>query len=301
MALFLTHAQPRVQGIIAALAIHNIEGHALSFQQVVQSDNQAQACRDQRGRIDLYDHVIFVSPNAVDAFFQANVHVKTVDHTAVNHAASQHAAAQHAGASIAGEFNASQWLAVGPGSQAAIEHWLGRPLMATKIQTTAYPADSIAQAFDADGLLEQIDDLLAARAKQQSQHRQQPPLKVLVVKGAIGRTDWIAALQAKGVIVDELQAYSLIDCAPSPSVVTALAQHRQAGGHVAIVLTSVANVQRLTGWAQSLEPADCLYWLQNQLVCGIHPRIVARLRAASFVHTKEIMPGLDGLRAAALK
>ena len=294
MALFLTHAKPRVQSIIASLASEQIQAHALSFQMIAQTPSQTQACQMHYAGAAQWDHLVFVSPNAVDAFFQPNV-------AFIRGESSAETSAPNSARTLAtrvNPFSDGQLLVTGPGTLAALEHWLG-PLTDALAQNRSRQIDS--PAFDADGLMAQINELIIAREKSNKRASPNQPLNILVVKGEVGRVDWIAAIRAKGVIVEELQAYCAVDCEPDVDTVSELARHHQMGKSAIIVMSSVANVQRLVAWAQLPAQSGFRQWLEGQFFCGIHPRIVAQLREQSFVNVKEIMPGLDGLRMAALK
>ena len=271
--LFLTHAQPRAHHIIAALASENILSHDLSFQRIVQSNEQAHDCLDQARNIRQFDHVVFVSPNAIDAFFQADL--------------GSRAPQGHV------SFTVGQVIVVGPGSLAALNFWLNKG----SLRPVVGQVSEQVRTFDADGVLGQLRTLAALHAAQ----RPGVLIKVLVVKGAAGRTDWIEQARQGGLMVQELQAYTALDCDPGYASSSALIHCKQQDLLPSLVITSTANVARLVAWAQAQPVPNLLPWLQRQTTLAIHPRIAAQLTAMSFASVKEIPPGFEALRAAALK
>ena len=119
---------------------------------------------------------------------------------------------------------------------------------------------------------------------------------------------WIEQARKGGLIVQELQAYCALECSPDEASARALAHCKLQNLAVSVVVTSTANASRLAAWAQSYaQPCaqskpetDLLPWLRQQTMLAIHPRIAAALNSLSFAHVKEIAPGLDALRTAAL-
>ena len=269
--LFLTYARPRVQQIIAALATENIQASSLSFQQIVQTQVQAADCQDHAQRIDQFDYIVFISPNSIDAFFQVNQDL--------------------IGPGSVWFLEPERLVVVGPGSQAALDHWLGTTLPACEA-----PAPKLVRTQDADGVLDQLISKAAVR----SAHGTGLATKVLVVKGTAGRVDWIQQARHAGLIIQELQAYCAQDCWPDDAATDALIHCKHQNLSPLLLLTSTSNVARLILWAQSKSQAKLLPWLQQQTVLAIHPRIAAQLRAQSFADVKEISPGFDALRTAAL-
>ena len=283
--LFLTHAHPRVLQTIAALASENIKAHDLSFQRIVQSKEQSDNCLEQARNINQFEHVVFVSPNAIDAFFHANLAADALQSPI--------------------SFAAGQIIVVGPGSQAVLDLWLNQG----RLQPIAGRSSEQARTFDADGVLEQLRTLHGLNTVQTSGISP----KILVVKGTAGRLDWIEQARHGGLIVQELQAYTALDCSPSGDSTSALVDCMLHNCLPCLVMTSTANVSRLVSWALAQSELNgnvnanakvipnLLPWLQQQTILAIHPRIAAQLTALSFTCVKEILPGFEALRAAALK
>ena len=287
--LFLTYAQPRAQQIVAALASENIQACNLSFQHILQTPKQESDCQALVHNLAQFDTIVFVSPNAIDSFFEANQGQQPLQTSAL--------------------FKPNQVIVVGPGSQAALNHWLAKGGQQMVAEPPSTGQDSkIVRTFDANGVLEQLLALADSRAKQGSGIE----TSVLVVKGSAGRVDWIAQARQSGLTVQELQAYTALECTPDHQAADALVDCKRQNLWPVLVFSSTANVSRLVLWANALDQDDARtntaqassklsLWLQQQTALAIHPRIAEQLKVMSFADVKEIAPGFDALRAAALK
>ncbi len=119
--------------------------------------------------------------------------------------------------------------------------------------------------------------------------------RVLVVAGDRGRSDWIAALGARGARVDRLRAYRNEDCAPDARSIMVVGEWAARSHRASFVFTSVDTVDALARLAavQAFWP-----WASRQPAFVSHPRIAAALAAAGWHDRRTIDPGERALFAA---
>lgn len=117
-------------------------------------------------------------------------------------------------------------------------------------------------------------------------------LRVLVIRGERGRTDWIEPLRAAGASVDVRTLYRTQALEPSDDGLRRLREWASDGGEAVFVFTgveSVATLEALLG-----DPA-ALDWAHAQCALAVHRRIVDALRERGWRDTRVVEPGEQGM------
>ncbi|UCE31538.1 MAG: uroporphyrinogen-III synthase [Burkholderiales bacterium] len=122
--------------------------------------------------------------------------------------------------------------------------------------------------------------------------------RVLVVRGSVGREDWIGRLRARGAEVDTLIAFDRLECDPVAEVAARLRAAHDAGRTVVFVVTTTRTAERLDRWIADGERAVLAPWLRSQPALVIHPRIAECLRALGWRDVSTIAPGTGALLSA---
>jgi uroporphyrinogen-III synthase len=163
--------------------------------------------------------------------------------------------------------------AVGPGTAAALAAFF--PDWPVKLPQDGYDADAVEQALLAD--------------RKEANH-------VAVIRGLVGRDDWIQRLQSAGFQTQLFVVYEAIDCQPEPAMGSLFKASVVASDPISVVLSSVRNVAQWIQWAQQLGLAN--EQLVNIKLFAIHPKILRELHGRGFTHTQLISPGSEALREA---
>lgn len=120
-------------------------------------------------------------------------------------------------------------------------------------------------------------------------------LRVLVLRGEQGRTDWIDVLRTRGAHVDAVSIYRSEAAEPAADEVARLREWGRRGLEACWVFSttdSVAACEALVR-ALGLQP-----WALRQRALCIHPRIGAAARAAGWSAVEPLAPGERALVAA---
>jgi uroporphyrinogen-III synthase len=259
---------PRVQKIVSELKLCGVNAVAIGLQKIVVSHELRAQTDLVRKKIASFDLVIFVSPNAVDVFFETP---------------------------LSGELPQNlRWICVGQATGQALCQHLAPPIHRSIL---------IGNSNDADAVLVLLSNLRdEMRTKNNAQSIRLPavsPLKILVVRGATGREDWIATCQEAGDQVQVLCAYASIEQSPTQTLTQQLlvCQQAQIAGAASPVVFVVASTQlagQLVQWLSTISPSF-LAWALQQTTLAIHPKIVERLLSFGFVAPKLISPGVQGI------
>jgi uroporphyrinogen-III synthase len=165
---------------------------------------------------------------------------------------------------------------IGPGSAHSLAE---RGIAAPRYRIVAPPAPP----FDADALM------------------RQPPfaepagLRIVVLRGERGRTDWMDALRARGARVSALSIYRSEAIAPSLASLAPLEAWRRGAADATFVFSSADGIE---GAEAVLRARDCLEWAHGQRALAVHPRLVRLLRDAGWSRAIEASPGEPALIAA---
>jgi uroporphyrinogen-III synthase len=215
------------------------------------------AVREGLGRLDRFDLVVFVSPAAVRAVAPLLSTAWPV---------------------------ATRVGVVGQGTAAAVRDavWAGRGEI---------------DVIEPDATLAGSEALWQAIAARRSRDPATPwPRTVLVLRAESGR-EWLAEqLQADGAQVEALAVYRRRSCAASAEALAKLAAWRDAGHHLATVLTSSEAVTA-QGTQLAAHPM-LLAALRAGSALVSHPRIAAAARAAGFATVRVVPPEADQIAAA---
>jgi uroporphyrinogen-III synthase len=256
---------PRVEKLVAELQNLGFEAFPLGLQKIVIDDDLRNQTTLAWQRIAQFDALVFVSPNAVDVFFDAR---------------QEHALTPNL-----------RVLCVGPATAQAL---------AQRLPSGSQQLIGCGTSNDADGVVLLLNNLRQESiVKTKSQGALFQPLKVLVVRGVSGRDDWIAACRTAGDLVEVLAAYRSIEQAPSTAALEQLfkeqAKHRQGDpSSVVFVVASTQLTGRLFDCLSAASPS-LAQWALGQPSLAIHQKIVQRLQSFGFVAPKLISPGVQGI------
>lgn len=165
---------------------------------------------------------------------------------------------------------------IGPGSaQALADHGIGAP----RYRVLCPPAPP----FDADALMRMQPFLEPAR------------LRVVVLRGERGRTDWIDALRERGAHVSCLSLYRSEDIVPESSALDLLDAWRREAGPAVFAFSSADGIE---GTVAALRARGSLAWALEQRAVAVHPRLVKLLRECGWQRVFDLPPGQSGLIAA---
>jgi uroporphyrinogen III methyltransferase/synthase len=119
-------------------------------------------------------------------------------------------------------------------------------------------------------------------------------LRVLVVHGEGGRTDWMDTLRARGARVDAVQLYRSERASPDPGSVATLHGWASAAAPAVFVFTSAGAVDDCDALlaAEGLEG-----WARVQRALAVHPRILEALKQRGWPRTALVEPGEQALVA----
>ncbi len=254
--LFLSHAQPRAQKLIDELTQRGLVAHSLNLQKIVVSAACRADIEESKQSLDRFDAIVFVSPNAVEVFFE--------------------------GAQFDLSFSAKpelRWLAVGQATGISLKNAL---------PCTWHASIQVGQSNDADGVQLLLDELRTKR------DRAMAVLVVRGNTGredwiryCINQGDKVEVLSAYASveqvpdpsIVDQLLRYkSLGDHSPP----------------IVWVIASTQLATQFYSWLEQLSP-EVLLWAKQQQTMAIHPKIVDRLESFGFVAPKLIASGVQGI------
>jgi uroporphyrinogen-III synthase len=245
-----------------------VEAIAVGLQKIVVSDaHRIQTSVAQR-QLALFDTVVFVSPNAVDVFFDQAFIVPYAANLC--------------------------WLCVGQATAQALRQQLPLANHGSIICGASNDADAVLV------LLNSLrNEIYSTTSSQLANRSASKFLKILVVRGTSGRDDWILACQQAGDQVEVLSAYASIEQSPDRAVferLTASQAVQKSGGDspVVFVVASTQLAAQLFKWL-SAESPELAQWALRQTSFAIHPRIVDRLESFGFVAPKLISPGVQGI------
>ncbi len=256
------------------LAQQGVQSLALSFQATQSSAAQRQVVFEQWQRLDQFDDVVFVSPSAVDHFFEP----KLTTATTVLPNWPSHLRA----------------LAIGPGSWQSVADAFKKMGMdcVNPILENAFVDQN--KEFDANTLAQWLIQDLPNRVKQTAAR------KILIVRGERGRDDWIDELNQSGFQTLVLSAYSIIELMPdAASLINQLNQLIEGvkGQPLVVVVASVNQAQRLIQWieqADNTSPA-LAQQLRRAQYWAIHSKIAAALRPLGADAVQLIKPAVKGI------
>jgi uroporphyrinogen-III synthase len=264
----LTHALPRVEKLVSELTALGIEAVAAGLQKIVVTDLHRAQTSAARQQLSWFDTVVFVSPNAVDVFFDQP---------------------------LLGPLPSKlYWLCVGQATAQALRQQLPVSSQGSIICGTSNDADAVLV------LLNSLRAQFRAEASAQATGTNDSnALKVLVVRGTSGREDWIQTCKEFGDQVAVLAAYTSSEQVPDLNVTQQLTARRKAqkqgsNSPVVFVVASTQLAGQLFQWLSSQSP-ELADWALSQTTLAIHPRIVDRLVSFGFVAPKLISPGVQGI------
>jgi len=165
---------------------------------------------------------------------------------------------------------------IGPGSEQELAE---RGVRAPRVRIVR-PANP---PYDADALI-RLPPFSAPRG-----------LRVLVLAGAGGRTDWVDALRERGALVRRASIYRSEPTTPSDACLRTLRGWSRGGDKVAFVFTTADAVTELE---QALAGARLRAWARTQRALTLHPRIAALLGRRGWGRVELIEPGERALLAA---
>ena len=119
-------------------------------------------------------------------------------------------------------------------------------------------------------------------------------LRILVVRGDVGRDDWLEALRRRGAQVEVCALYRSEPAEVAPQARATLARWAFERGTVVFAFTAVeaaGHVEALLG-----DPGD-LAWARSQPALAQHPRIARALAELGWNHVVSVEPGYAGLLA----
>ena len=119
-------------------------------------------------------------------------------------------------------------------------------------------------------------------------------LRVLVLRGATGRNDWLDTLRERGATVELLALYETRTVPHDPQAWARLAQWAEGDLPVHFVVTSVEGVAQLE---IALAGRGLSSWARSQPVLTQHVNIARALRAHGWANVRQIAPGDEGLYA----
>jgi len=120
-------------------------------------------------------------------------------------------------------------------------------------------------------------------------------LRVLVLAGNAGRTDWIDALRERGASVQRVAIYRSEALVPGADVLARLRRWSRQAAAVVFVFTTLDAVRELEA---ALARARLRGWARRQRALVPHPRIAATLAALGWRTVETIEPGERALIAA---
>jgi uroporphyrinogen-III synthase len=178
---------------------------------------------------------------------------------------------------LAGDWPARTGIAlIGPGSEQELaEHGILAPRV--KIVRPASPP------YDADALM-RLPPFSAPLG-----------LRVLVLAGTGGRTDWVDALRERGALVRRASIYRSEPIEPGDACLRALRRWSRDGGKASFVFTTADAVTELE---QALAGARLRTWARRQRALTLHPRIAGLLQRRGWETVQLIEPGERALLAA---
>jgi uroporphyrinogen-III synthase len=264
----LTHALPRVDKLVSELKQLGIDAVAIGLQKIVVSDTLRAETLAFKTKLPLFDTVVFVSPNAVEVFFDSPVAVSIP-------------------ASI-------QWLCVGQATAQALRQHLPAANHKSIVCGISNDADSVLILLNA-----LRKEKLVKTNSPNDKGVTSKALKVLVVRGSSGREDWIAACQQAGDAVEILPAYTSVEQLPSFAFTQQLRACQQSRDQavvtpVCFVVASTQLARQLHQWLSATSP-ELVQWAMQQTTLAIHPKIVEQLESFGFVAPKLISPGVQGI------
>ncbi len=119
-------------------------------------------------------------------------------------------------------------------------------------------------------------------------------LRVLVVHGEGGRTDWHDTLRARGARVDCLRLYRSEEAAPDPLAVARLCEW---AGEDAAVVFVFTTAQAVLDCQALLAARGLARWAHEQPALAVHPRILAVLGQCGWRAVTLVEPGEQALAA----
>jgi len=120
-------------------------------------------------------------------------------------------------------------------------------------------------------------------------------MKVLVIAGALGRSDWLVTLRARGAEVERIAVYRSEALDPDRAGLSMLAEWANRGLAAVFSLTVLDAVERFD---QAMRSQSMSEWAHQQQVLAPHPRIVRALHACGWSRARLIEPGEQALVAA---
>jgi uroporphyrinogen-III synthase len=256
------------------LAQQGVQTLALSFQATQSSAIQREQVRQLWQQLAQFDDIVFVSPSAVDHFFES----KLTQNNAQLPAWPERLRA----------------LAIGPGSWQSVADALNKMGLNCINPVLEQTLDAQNKDFDANNLAQWLIQDLPSQAQQGS------GTKLLIVRGERGREDWIEQLNQSGFQTQILSAYSIIELVPDAvSIENQLNQLTDTvkAQPLVIVVASVNQALRLIQWieqANDITP-KLAHQLRRAQYWAIHSKIVAALRPLGGNAVQLIKPGAKGI------
>lgn len=165
---------------------------------------------------------------------------------------------------------------IGPGSALALaEHGLESPAVRV-VQPVASP-------YDADALMRQAPFDAPAG------------LRILVLRGERGRTDWIERLRGAGASVQARSVYRAVSVQADEAAICAVAEWSAQPQPVHFTFSSVDGIDAVSAL---LRERGLLDWACTQPAIALHPKQAAALGALGWQRVHTIAPGEQALLAA---
>lgn len=180
------------------------------------------------------------------------------------------------------ERDATRWPAgtgialIGPGSENALGEFGVPPGRARILRPERAP-------YDADALM-RLAPFDSPRG-----------LRVLVLAGSAGRTDWVDALRARGAEVDRVAIYRSEVLAPDAAVLARLRRWSREAAAAVFVFTTADAVREVE---DALARARLRGWARRQRALVPHPKIAALLATRGWGSVDTVEPGEPALLAA---
>lgn len=165
---------------------------------------------------------------------------------------------------------------IGPGSALALAaHGIAPPRY--RIVQPSQPP------YDADALL------------RLAPFREPAGLRLVVLRGERGRTDWIERLREQGARVSALSLYRSVAIEAAAGELDALERWRREQAAGVFVFTSADGID---GAEAALAARGCLDWARGRPAFAVHPKLVRRLQASGWSDPRDLAPGEPALVAA---
>lgn len=165
---------------------------------------------------------------------------------------------------------------IGPGSEDALGELGISPARVRILRPARAP-------YDADSLM-RLAPFDSARG-----------LRVLVLAGSAGRTDWVDALRARGAAVERVAIYRSEVLAPDGAALARLRQWSREAAAAVFVFTTADAVREID---EALARARLRGWARRQRALVPHPRLAALLASHGWEAVDTVEPGERALLGA---